>query len=118
MPNIMWLFFGPLIAAGAVLFIPRRFAKIVSGLFSLLPLLLLLFTPLEQASLHWFSALSINLSFELDAISILFAYLTAIVVPLVIFSTQHGERTFYFLSLLLQALLLGFFLSTDLLFFT
>ncbi|MBA2368030.1 MAG: NADH-quinone oxidoreductase subunit M [Candidatus Protochlamydia sp.] len=125
---VMWLFGLPL-AASAVLFtLPvneKRTLKSLAVFFSFVPLLMLLATPGSgegsNSSHDWFPAMSIQFALGIDSLSLIFVYLTALVVPITILAADRDiphPHLFYGLILFLQGLLIGFFTSSDLLFFT
>lgn len=125
----MWLFWVPL-AASAMLFIlpvhEKRTLKFLAAFFSLIPLLMLLAKPGSwigsNGSVDWFPALSIQFALGIDSLSLIFVYLTAFLIPIAILAVDSQKLThphaFLGLILLLQGLLIGFFTSLDLLFFT
>lgn len=129
MNPLSWLFFFPLIAAGLVLVFPRlsplNFKRLGSAL-SLVPLLILCarYTDLLESSIlmPWLPAIGIQFHLSVDSISLLFLFLTSIIVPISLFSvtsrTWHTPRFFIALVLLLQSLLNGFFCAQDLALFT
>ena len=134
MPTVLWLFFIPYIAAAVLFLLPSlsaRFSKRLAALLSLLPLVLLLAVNIAQGShgwngqgvdYAWIPALSIHFNIQVDALSLLFLYLTAIIIPISILATPSSQvtsqRAFYGLILLLQGLLTGFFMARDLVLFT
>lgn len=92
---------------------------------SLLPLILLLSLGFEnwlgsQVKLVWMPSLSIHFYLNLDVLSLLFVYLTAIIIPITLLASSSlpHPRTFYGLVLLLEGLLIGFFTAKDLVLFT
>ncbi len=102
------------------------FSKLCAALLSLVPLALLLHG--EQSWLGaeinypWFPALTINFHLGVDGLSLVFLYLTAIVVPISILAFNekiaHRPTLFYAFVLTLELLLLGFFTAKDLALFT
>ncbi len=67
-----------------------------------------------SCDVSWFSPLAIRFHLEVDYLSLIFLYLVAVIVPITILTSQ----SFYRLILLLQGLLIGFFMAKDLVFFT
>lgn len=72
----------------------------------------------SHIEMAWLPALSIEFYLRVDALSLVFLYLTAIVVPISILAVQRDHLTlphiFFGLILLLQGLLIGFFTARDL----
>lgn len=128
MPILMWLFVIPIVSALLVLLLPlpQKLLKTVAVVLSLIPLALLLFNHMHwpEASVNypWMPALSIAFHLQVDSLSLIFLYLTAIVVPVSILAVCTDQlefpNTFYGLVLLLEALLIGFFTARDLALFT
>lgn len=121
----MWLFVVPLISSVVIFFVPllsNKNLKSLAFLLSLLPLVILVANHgkwIGQQVLHsWLPALSINFHLSVDALSLLFLYLTAIIIPVSILAvhsaTLTSPRVFYGLVLFLQTLLFGFFTAKDL----
>lgn len=109
---MIWLFLIPFLGALITSFIR---SKSLALLISLCPLFLLLSGNLMPETYEWFPPLSIVFHLKIDGISLVFLYLTAIVIPL---SLVVSKPSFYALILFLQGLLIGFFSSSDLVFFT
>ena len=112
---IIWLFIIPFIGAGCSSFFKN---KGLAAVFSLAPLALLLLgstSHFENAHYAWFPPLSIDFSLKIDALSLVFLYLTSIVIPITIIISKPP---LYALILFLQGLLTGFFTAGDLVFFT
>jgi NADH-quinone oxidoreductase subunit M len=128
MQTLLWLFLIPFLAAILMIIMPRgsgKFLKGIAFLFSLLPLGILLdhHANLNGSSvqLPWLHPLSIEFYLHVDSLSLLFLYLTAIIIPIAILSAWDAlsfPRTFYALVLILQGLLIGFFTARDLALFT
>lgn len=131
MPLIMWLFIVPLVLSGLMficLDLPKKFLKATAVVLSLIPLAILLYGTAagqwigSQVSYAWLPFLSIDFFLRVDTLSLVFLYLTAIVVPMSLLSvrseTLNSPHFFYGLVLLLQALLIGFFSARDLALFT
>ncbi len=106
----------PFVSAAAVFLIR---SKALALTLSLIPLPILLYGHFQDVSYPWIPALSVNLHLGVDALTLLFLYLTAIVIPLAIYAF-HGPspQPFYSLALLLQGFLIGFFTARDLVVFT
>lgn len=129
MLTLFCLFVVPFISALLVFLFglaSSRYLKEIAALLSLIPLAMLLMkgTGWLGASEHhpWIPFLSIEFFLSVDGLSLLFLFLTAIIVPVSILSVDRkhtpSQRTFYALILLLQGLLIGFFTSRDLALFT
>lgn len=127
MPSLMWLFLIPLMSAAILIFFPeisqkklKRFAVILS----LIPLALLLYHPSTWIGSNilypWFSPLGINFHLSVDTLSLLFLFLTAIIIPVSLSAAKNlnHPNIFYALVLTLQGLLIGFFTARDLAVFT
>jgi len=129
MPWLMVLFVVPFIAsiaAFACFSLSGKNLKRFALVLSLLPLAILLYDHAGLVGAHiqydWLPVLSIQFHLRVDSLSLLFLYLTAIVVPASILAV-HSENLafpniFYGLVLLLQGLLIGFFSARDLALFT
>lgn len=94
---------------------------------SLIPLLILLFGGFshwigEEVDYPWFPSLNIAFHLKVDVLSLIFLYLTAIIIPISLLAGSGGglsfSSSFYGLVLLLQGLLIGFFTARDLVLFT
>lgn len=128
MSILMSLWILPVVASLIVLclpFITQNGLKRTAFILSLLPLALLLYqqTALvgEAVNYAWIPSLSIHFFLQIDGISLVFLYLTAVIIPVSILSINPpipSPRVFYSLVLLLQGLLLGFFMARDLALFT
>lgn len=129
MSILMWLFIVPFIASLVVLVFPSdsgKFMKRFAFLLSLIPLVILLINHAHLVGMEvthpWIPSLSINFALKIDALSLIFLYLTAVIIPISILSvncsTQTNSNLFYFFVLLLQGLLIGFFTARDLVLFT
>lgn len=126
----MWLFIVPFIASLGILVVPAtasgKFFKRFAFLLSLIPLIILLVNHHKlvgmEVDYHWISSLGIAFFLKIDALSLVFLYLTAVVIPVSILavncSKQIHSNLFYFLVLFLQGLLIGFFTARDLALFT
>lgn len=129
MQKLMWLSIIPFLSSIAAFLCPsfsdknkKNFALILS----LIPLVLLLSFSASNwigsaVNFPWLSPLSIEFFLEVDSLSLLFLYLTAILVPISLLSVRTYElpfpNTFYGLVFLLQGLLIGFFTARDLVLF-
>ncbi len=129
MPILLFLFFIPLASILLILLIPNtltRVLKWVTVALSLIPLVTMLSQHAQLTHAHfdfpWLPQLHIHFSLSADPISIVFLYLTAILLPIILIVTCPDKLThhklFYSLMLLLESLLIGFFTSRDLVFFT
>lgn len=124
MSSLLILFLVPFIAALIILLLPLsgRPLKIAAVLFSLLPLAILIagypWTG-SQINYPWLPAASISFHLSVDNLSLLFMFLTAILIPVSLFATRSiaHPHLFYFLTLLLEGLLIGFFTARDLVVF-
>lgn len=127
MPNIMWLFVVPLVASViplALRSVSKETSKAVAIILSLFPLVFLLYGTAthgwigSQVKYAWLPTLSIEFYLRVDSLSLIFLYLTALIVPVSLLSEQSRNLTnsnlFYSLVLLLEALLIGFFTARDL----
>lgn len=129
MPNLTYLFIFPFLAAVIVFLIPIRSPRGLKSLavaMSLLPLALLLLgrSAWMGASVDyvWMPELAVHFNLRVDALSLLFLYLTAIITPISLLAVQSRQLSspsfFYALVLFLQGLLIGFFTAQDLVLFT
>lgn len=127
MPNLLWLFIIPFIAAIIAFLLPSgKNSKVAALLLSLIPLFILIIGQSSwigsNITYPWFPSLSINFHLSVDSLSLLFLYLVAIITPISILATRSATLThpsfFYGLVLLLQGLLIGFFTARDLAVFT
>ncbi len=129
MPNLLALFLFPLLSASCLLCCYFFFTKILKTLaffISLFPLLYLLLSFNQQIGTEidyvWFPLLSIHFHLKIDALSLIFLWLTALIIPISILAVDKKEVTspsiLFSLILLLQSLLIGFFTARDLALFT
>ncbi len=125
----MWLFTIPFIASIVILAFPSlsgKFTKRFAFLLSLIPLAILIYNHANlvgmEANYAWISPLSIEFFLKIDALSLVFLYLTAVIIPISILAVDCSKLTqpniYYFFVLLLQGLLIGFFMARDLALFT
>lgn len=125
MPKLMLLFIIPFIASlltFCLSFVSSRILKTIAFLLSLIPLGLLAYFHADwigtSVEYPWFPAVSIAFYLRVDALSLVFLYLTAIVVPISILAVKRDHLPFpnvlFGLILFLQGLLIGFFTARDL----
>lgn len=113
-----------------LLLVPFACALLSWGLFKLnrytacllgtIPLLFLLTGIQESLDFSWIPSLGVQFSLQVDGVSRLFLYLTAIIIPIVFLTSSEEEHSprFFGTVFLLQGLLFGFFLASDLVLFT
>jgi NADH-quinone oxidoreductase subunit M len=130
MPQLIWLFATPFLASLILLLTPsvisNRYLKRLAIILSVIPLILLIAnhsTWIGAEVRHaWIQRLGIEFHLRVDAISLLFLYLTALVIPMSLFAVNRHHlplsRLFYATVLLLQGLLIIFFTARDLALFT
>ncbi len=130
MPKLMWLFLIPFLASILMFALPeiwRKTLKRLAVIFSLIPLLILLSSSpanwmAERVEYMWLAPLAIVLHLNVDSLSLLFLYLTAIIIPISLFAIHDDNspstHLFYGFVLLLEGLLIGFFTARDLVLFT
>jgi NADH-quinone oxidoreductase subunit M len=132
MPELMYLFLIPFAAGLLLQLLPMILSLSTAntkGLaigFSLIPLFLLVWYHGSwvgsEVDYDWIPPLAIHFSLRVDALSLLFLYLTSIIIPISLLSINRNYlkygASFYALVLLLQGLLIGFFASGDLALFT
>lgn len=124
MLNLMVLFAIPFIAA-FILFLcsglRAHTLKTLSFIFSLIPLVLLLIGHAnwigQEVNLNWVPNLSIHFHLRVDALSLVFLYLTTIIIPISLLAVNTENSIFFALVLLLEGLLIGLFTTNDLIFF-
>lgn len=129
MPILLYLFALPLIAS-LVAFLFQAASgvnqKRLAVCMSLIPLAILLYegTNIIGANIdyQWLPSLSVQFHLRIDSLSLLFLFLTAIIIPISLLAVRPAEmaypNVFYGLVLLLQGLLIGFFTARDLVLFT
>ncbi len=126
---LMQLLLVPLIASIAYCFLgsfPKRLLKGSALVISLLPLALLIlhypFNTPYHISYPWIKSLHVNFSLGIDSLSLIFLFLSSLVIPLSIVASGEKEQKslhfFYSLVFLLQLLLTLFFTAQDLIVFT
>jgi NADH-quinone oxidoreductase subunit M len=130
MSKLMWLFTVPFLASLVAFIFPSISGKNFKRLavfMSLLPLLILLSSEYtnwigERLEYAWLPPLSIEFHLYMDSLSLLFVYLTAIIIPISILAVSSDDlpfpNTFYGFVFLLQGLIIGFFTARDLALFT
>jgi NADH-quinone oxidoreductase subunit M len=122
MPDLWWLLLIPFLSSVVAFIFPNRRLAFVLGL---LPLALLLYYNLDwigsKIQYKWLPTLSIEFYMRVDGLSLLFLFLTALIIPIALLAIRKEEevisKTFYGTVLLLQGLLFGFFMARDLVFF-
>lgn len=124
MVELAALFFLPLIFS-TLFFLFSKSAKDLKRLavlFSLVPLALLLYGQTNWISYElvydWIPPLGIQFHLRADSLSLIFLYLTAIIIPISLLAEKNFPNAFYGLVLLLQGLLIGLFTVRDLALFT
>ncbi len=129
MSLLMLLFSTPFIASLILFCLPSCSSlglKRLALVFSAIPWLILIYgyNSWTGSSVHipWLPSLSIEFYLYVDAVSLLFLCLTALIIPFSILAVKEGHVTyphvFYGLILLLEGLLFGFFTAKDLVLFT
>lgn len=108
---MIWLFVIPLVGSIVTFFMRNKALTIA---ISLIPLILLA-KGVEDVHYAWFPPLSIEFALKTDPLSLVFLVLTLLVIPI---SLVVAKPNTYSLILLLEGLLIGFFTSRDLVFFT
>lgn len=130
---LSWIVFLPILAAVALLFVPKERVGLVRsgtllamGVTFVLSLLMLgQFQPTAamqmQVRLPWIPALGIEYFLGVDGISLFLVVLTTLLTPLVVLSAVHAVETkakeFHILLLVLETGMLGAFLALDLFLF-
>ena len=122
--NLILLLLIPFVQAIFVSLV-RRIPKEGAFIMSLVPLLLLIVLPGDwigsKVQFPWFEPLSIQFYLSVDSLSLVFLYLTAIVIPFSLLAVpseiNHSKPIFYALVLVTQGLLFGFFMARDLFLF-
>jgi len=129
MPKLMWLFIIPFLSSFLAFVFPPisgKHKKYLATALSFLPLLILLIFGFnnwigDRVEYAWLPPLSIEFYLKVDSLSLLFLYLTAIIVPITLLAVRSDDlpfpNTFYGFVLLLQGLLIGFFTARDLVVF-
>jgi NADH-quinone oxidoreductase subunit M len=130
MPKLMWLFLVPFLSSLVAFVNPvisPKNLKRLAVVMSLLPLLILISSTFthwlgQRVIYPWLPQLSIEFHLAVDALSLLFVYLTAIIIPISLLALRRDDfpspNVFYGFVLLLQGLLIGFFTARDLVLFT
>jgi proton-translocating NADH-quinone oxidoreductase chain M len=125
-PYLSLILFLPLIGAALSFFIkPREIARVVSLVFSGLPLILtiIIYSQFDsgsgfqfQESLSWISSMGIHYQLGVDSVSMPLILLNAILCPLTILYSwgEHKDANQYFaLLMILQAGVFGVFMALD-----
>lgn len=128
MLSIFGLFLFPFLSAIAMLLLrlsPKNLKR-AALILSVIPLIALIaghshWTGIE-ANYEWLPALGIHFHLTIDNLSLLFLFLTALIIPFSILavhsSTLTSPNVYYALILMLEGLLFGFFTARDLALFT
>jgi len=118
MALVFWIFIIPLIASGVLFCFPRRTLAV---LMSLIPLMMLVWLATDAVgssiSYNWMPSIGVHFSLRMDSISLLFVYLVAVIIPITLLIVEIAPLILA-LTLVLQALLFGFFTARDLALFT
>lgn len=126
---LSWLISIPLIASLIAFIIPiysSKLFKMLAVVAGFIPLGLLLYGGGnwigQDINVPWMPAIHVDFHLHVDELSLIFLYLTSIVVPFSLLAVRAEKLThpniFYALVLLLEGLLVGFFTSKDLALFT
>jgi len=123
---LMILFVVPFLCAALMFLLPVKNVKWWAFGFSLIPLIILIAGHPgwlgSEIKYAWLPQLAINFHLSVDSLSLVFLYLTAVIVPISILSVNEGNllhpNVLYGLVLFLQGLLIGFFTARDLVVFT
>lgn len=129
MPDLLWLFTLPFLAALLIGIAPpftTRALQRVATILSLFPLIFLVQggkSWLSQSIDYvWFPYVNIHFHLAVDSLALLFLYLTTIIIPIAILAVRSRDlnkpKAFFSLIFILEALLIGFFTAQDLFFFT
>lgn len=128
MSMLILLFTIPFVAAALIYLVgtfTSRHLKALAVTLSLVPLVLLIAAGkgLVGTSLQyeWIPTLSVNFHLAVDGVTLLFLFLTAIVIPISLMAERakhlSEQRAFYALVLILQGILFLFFMARDLVLF-
>lgn len=124
MSKLLILFLTPLLLSCLFFVMPRvKYLKRFAIFASLIPLAILGIDPSswigQEVRADWLPALGIQFYLSVDSLSLVFVYLTAVIIPVALFAAAFKKPGFYYgLVFLLEGLLFGFFLSRDLVLFT
>jgi NADH-quinone oxidoreductase subunit M len=130
MPKLMWLFLIPFLASIIAFALPeisKKNLKRLAVALSLIPLAILLSSSYtswlgQRVEYAWLPSLAIEFHLYVDSLSLLFLYLTAIIIPISLLAVRGDDlpasHVFYGFVLLLEGLLIGFFTARDLVLFT
>lgn len=112
----------PLIASVIAFFLPRLIVRRASFFMSLIPLAFLIIGNTgwigQKIDIPWFQPLNVNFHLSVDNLSLIFLFLTAVIIPISLVASKVNDRGYYGLIFLLEALLFAFFTTRDLAFFT
>ena len=124
---LSWLIFLPIFFALVLTVVPNKIVKNLAIIFSLLVFTLSLvllcvfdkstYNPQLIENIPWIKSMGISYFVGIDGISIWLVMLTTLLTPLVILSSSIKEKSFYFHILTLETLVLGTFLSLDVVLF-
>ena len=128
MLSLMWLFSIPLLASILIFGladVSSKTVKRLAAILSLIPLAYLIYGYTSwigtQVEYDWFPAASIKFHLRVDSLSLLFLFLTALVIPISLLAVKSENldypNVFFALVLFLEALLIGFFTARDLVVF-
>lgn len=129
MTKLMGLFLFPLLASLAILLFhcsTEKMGRRLAFAMSLVPFCILVFLGGEgwvgqEVDYLWIPSLDIHFRLQVDALSLPFLYLTAVIVPIGLLALRIDSvpypSGFYALALLLQGLLIGFFTARNLVLF-
>jgi NADH-quinone oxidoreductase subunit M len=123
MSILLILFLVPVVLSSAFFLTPEgKYLKRLAVIASLIPIVILGTGPSawlgQEIRYSWMPSLSIQFFLSVDSLSLIFLYLTAVIIPVALFAADQKSGFFYGLVFLLQGLLIGFFTSRDLVLFT
>lgn len=127
MPNLLWMLIIPFLAPLVIFFSSNgKHTKSIAFILSLIPFALLAYDNWNwigsRIEYNWLPQLSIAFNLRVDGLSLIFLFLTSVIIPISILSTPRenipNQNVFYGLILVLQGLLIGFFTAQDLALFT
>lgn len=121
MSKLLILFLTPFFLSGLFFLLPRgKYLKRFAILASFIPFAFL-GTDLigQEVKANWLPSLSVQFFLSVDSLSLIFLYLTAVIIPVALFtSSRKKSGVFFALVFLLEGLLFGFFAARDLVLFT
>lgn len=122
MLNLAYLIALPFLGAAALFLTPARFAKWGAFAISLLPLGMLLYGNSawigQEINVPWVPMLHLYFHLSVDPLSFIFLLLTALIIPIAIMGSEEDPSSSYFCMILwVEAFLIGFFTSQDLVLF-